>query len=34
MKYNTAHTAFGVTFDTSSGNIDEFDIRVYGMVNS
>jgi hypothetical protein len=34
MKYNTAHTALGVTFYTSSGNIDEFDIRVYGMVNS
>jgi hypothetical protein len=34
MKYNAAHTALGVTFYTSSGNIDEFDIRVYGMVNS
>jgi hypothetical protein len=34
MKYNTAHTALGVTFYTSSGDIDEFDIRVYGMVNS
>ena len=34
MKYNTAHTALGVTFYTSSGNIDEFDIRVYGIVNS
>ncbi len=34
MKYNVAHTALGLTFYASSGNVDEFDIRVYGMVNS
>ena len=34
MKYNVAHTALGITLYASSGDIDDFDFSVYGMVNS